>query len=78
MGAAYGAGTLTVPTERERQGDFSELLKLGPQYQIYDPATRVAVGNGRYRSDPFPGNIIPANRMNAVQRTSSVTTPCQM
>jgi hypothetical protein len=66
MGAAYGAGTLTVPTERERMGDFSELLKLGPQYQIYDPATRVAVGNGRYESQPFPGNIIPPNRINPI------------
>jgi hypothetical protein len=66
MGAAYGAGTLTVPTERERLGDFSELLKLGPQYQIYDPATRVAVGNGRYQSQPFPGNIIPPNRINPI------------
>lgn len=66
MGAAYGAGTLTVPTEKERQGDFSDLLNLGAQYTIYDPATRVAIGNGRYQSQPFPGNIIPSNRLNPV------------
>jgi hypothetical protein len=66
MGAAYGAGTLTVPTEKERRGDFSDLLKLGPQYQIYDPATRVAVGNGRYQVQPFADNIIPAHRINPI------------
>ncbi len=68
MGAAYGSGTLTVPTARQREGDFSELLALGSRYQIYDPATRVAVGNGRYQSQPLPGNIIPADRINPVAR----------
>ena len=33
-------GTPTVPTEKMRNGDFSELLALGPQYQIYNPFTR--------------------------------------
>jgi hypothetical protein len=35
-------GTVTpqsVPTAAERRGDFSALLALGSQYQIYDPAT---------------------------------------
>ena len=32
--------TGTVPTAAERNGDFSALLKLGAQYQIYDPFTR--------------------------------------
>ena len=31
--------TLSVPTAKMRTGDFSELLALGSQYQIYDPAT---------------------------------------
>ncbi len=53
-------GTPTVPTERMRNGDFSELLALGPQYQIYNPFTRRATADGRIVSDPFPGNIIPA------------------
>ena len=43
-----------------RNGDFSELLALGPQYQIYNPFTRRAVAGGRFQVDPFPGNIIPA------------------
>jgi hypothetical protein len=53
-------GTPTVPTERMRNGDFSELLALGPQYQIYNPFTRRTTADGRTMVDPFPGNIIPA------------------
>jgi carboxypeptidase family protein/TonB-dependent receptor-like protein len=60
--------TLTVPTERERQGDFSELLRLGPQYQIYDPATRAPAPNGRFTVQPFPGNIIPPERISPIAR----------
>ncbi len=59
-------GTPTVPTERMRTGDFSELLALGPQYQIYNPFTRRAIGGGRYQQDPFPGNIIPRHLMDPV------------
>ncbi|MGH9630538.1 MAG: TonB-dependent receptor [Bryobacteraceae bacterium] len=63
----YPRGTqLTVPTEKQRQGDFSELLRLGSSYQIYDPMTRRAAPNGRFQSDPFPGNIIPATRISPV------------
>lgn len=56
---------LTVPTERMRAGDFSALLALGPQYQIYDPATTRPhpTTPGRFIRDPFPGNIIPAHRI---------------
>jgi hypothetical protein len=50
--------TSVVPTLRMRQGDFSELLSatnpfFGRQILIRDPAT----------GQPFPGNIIPANRL---------------
>ncbi len=61
-------GTPTVPTEAMRNGDFSALLALGPQYQIYNPFTRRALPNGRYQEDPFPGNIIPKNLMNPVAK----------
>jgi hypothetical protein len=54
----------TVPTLAERTGDFSALLKVGANYQIYDPATIAAAGNGRFSRQPFPGNIIPSNRLN--------------
>ena len=59
-------GTPTVPSEKMRNGDFSELLALGPQYQIYNPFTRRAIGGGRFQQDPFPGNIIPQNLLNPV------------
>jgi hypothetical protein len=68
QGAGYGAGTLTVPTVTQKQGDFSALLKLGTNYQIYDPATRAAAANGRYTIQPLPGNIIPADRINPIAK----------
>jgi hypothetical protein len=63
-------GTPTVPSEKMRNGDFSELLALGPQYQIYNPFTRRATGTGRIQSDPFPGNIIPQSMINPVARAA--------
>lgn len=61
-------GTPTVPTEKMKQGDFSELLALGSAYQIYNPFTRRAVAGGRFQQDPFPGNIIPSNLINPIAR----------
>jgi hypothetical protein len=63
-------GTPTVPTEKMRTGDFSELLALGSQYQIYNPFTRRAIGGGRFQQDPFPGNIIPPHLINPVARAA--------
>ena len=54
----------TVPTLKERGGDFSELLALGATYQVYDPATIVAAAGGRFSRQPFPGNVIPRCRLN--------------
>jgi hypothetical protein len=68
MGAAYGSGTLTVPTEAQRGGDFSALLKLGSQYQIYDPFTRQPAPNGRTTVQPLAGNIIPASRISPIAK----------
>ena len=47
--------------DRMRRGDFSELLALGPQYQIYNPLTTrpSPTTAGRFVRDPIPGNIIP-------------------
>jgi hypothetical protein len=45
-----------VPTAAERNGDFSNVLNsTGQALTIYDPKT----------GQPFPGNIIPANRINS-------------
>jgi hypothetical protein len=60
---APGTFTGTVPTAAQRQGDFSALLGLGANYQIYDPATIAAAPNGRFSRQPFPGNIVPASRL---------------
>jgi hypothetical protein len=62
--------TVTVPTEKMKNGDFSDLLALGSQYQLYDPATTRPhpTQAGRFIRDPFPGNIIPSNRINQVAR----------
>jgi hypothetical protein len=59
--------TSTVPTEAERSGDFSALLKAGANYQIYDPLTGVQEGS-RVRRQPFVNNIIPSNRLSAIAK----------
>jgi len=56
----------TVPTAAQRMGDFSALLPLtnaSNNYRIYDPRSTRAIAGGRFERDPFPGNIIPANRL---------------
>lgn len=62
------AGTtsiLSMPTEAFRNGNFS----AWPQ-QIYDPATTRPdpTNPARFIRDPFPGNIIPANRIDPTAR----------
>jgi Carboxypeptidase regulatory-like domain/TonB dependent receptor len=58
--------TGTVPTAAQRRGDFSDLLRLGSNYQIYDPATIRLEPNGRFSRQPFTGNIIPQERLDRV------------
>jgi hypothetical protein len=57
-----------VPTEAQRNGDFSALLRLGAQYQIYDPYTTTPSGS-RLTRQPLAGNLIPASRINASARS---------
>ncbi len=55
--------TLSIPSLKERSGDFSDWKDAnGNLIPIYDPATTRIV-NGEVVRDPFPGNIIPANRI---------------
>jgi hypothetical protein len=68
----------TVPTERTRLGDFSNYRdRNGNLIPIYDPLTTrrnpsfdptkpVSATNPQFLRDPFPGNIIPAERLNQV------------
>ena len=71
-GSTTAAGlptVITVPTARQRAGDFSQTFtNTGALVTIYDPlTTRPDPTNpGRYLRDPFPGNIIPANRINPI------------
>ncbi len=58
----------SVPTDAMRTGDLSALLALGSNYQIYDPYTTTADANGRYMRQPFPNNVIPANRIDPVAK----------
>ncbi|HYZ87244.1 MAG TPA: carboxypeptidase-like regulatory domain-containing protein [Bryobacteraceae bacterium] len=55
-----------LPSAAMRTGDFSELLSRGTV--IYDPATRVVNADGTVTAQAFAGNIIPANRINAISR----------
>lgn len=56
---------LTVPTDAERKGDFSSLLALGSNYQIYNPYSAVADSKGVITRKPFycdvGGNPISPN-----------------
>lgn len=54
----------SVPTEAQRQGDFSALLALGSQYQIYDPFS--IKDHADLSRSPFPGNKIPASLISPV------------
>jgi len=65
----------TLPTEAQRRGDFSQTVTAdGRPVIIYDPLTTRLV-NGRYVRDPFPGNIIPANRMDPVAQAILTHVP---
>ncbi len=55
----------SVPSAAMRDGNFSE-LPLGT-LGVFDPRTRANV-NGQIVAQPFPGNIIPANRLSAISR----------
>jgi hypothetical protein len=57
-------GQFTVPTEAQRNGDFSALLAQG--IRIYDPLTAVRRADGRIERQPFPGNIIPRDRISPI------------
>ena len=72
-GEKYREGTpaplfATTPTEAMRRGDFSDYRDVnGNLITIYDPATGRDV-NGTWVRDPFPNNMIPADRIDPVAR----------
>src|SRR6476620_37189 len=71
----------TVPTVAMRQGDFSDYrnVSTGVVVPIFDPWTQCGINNpgtGAYNGDcgvvpnrlQFPGNVVPANRINPISR----------
>jgi outer membrane receptor protein involved in Fe transport len=77
----------TVPTARTRVGDFSDFRDAnGNLIPIYDPLTTrlnpsfnpslpVSATNPQFLRDPFQGNVIPAERINAVGRNVASIYP---
>jgi hypothetical protein len=63
-------GTRTLPTDLERMGDFSQSKNiLGGMRVIYDPwTTKFNQAANTATRDPFPGNIIPASRLDPTAR----------
>jgi hypothetical protein len=60
-----------VPTDQQKLGDFSQTkTSTGALIQIYDPLTTVAdpTKNSGYGRSPFPGNLIPANRIDPIAK----------
>jgi hypothetical protein len=55
---------VNVPTLKNRQGDFSDLLAVGSQYQIYDPLSvqQDPARPGHWVRTPFSGDVIPPSR----------------
>ena len=64
--------TYTVPTAKMRNGDFSEVLALNPNFRIYDPAT--GTSDGRNRTF-FEGAVIPANRISDISKNIQKSYP---
>ena len=55
-----GAMYVTTPTQAQREGDFSQTFDLnGALIPVKDPLT----------GKPFPGNVIPKNRIDALGKT---------
>ncbi|HEX3685268.1 MAG TPA: TonB-dependent receptor [Bryobacteraceae bacterium] len=65
------SGLLTVPTQAERNGDFSQTLNSSGQLDIiYNPFSTTQVtdsqGNTYYTRTPFAGNKIPSNLISPI------------
>jgi hypothetical protein len=58
------APTVSIPSLQERGGDFSDWVDAsGNLIPIYDPATTQVLPDGTVTKQPFPGNVIPADRI---------------
>jgi hypothetical protein len=57
--------TADVPTTQELSGNFSGPTAQGTNVTVYDPTTTVT-SNGKTTRQLFPGDIIPANRIDPI------------
>jgi trimeric autotransporter adhesin len=58
------ASAFSVPSMTTRTGDFSGLLRSGKPFYIRDPLSSLACSSTTGGAGCFPGNVIPANRLN--------------
>ena len=58
----------SVPRPAHLAGDFSDLLALGADYQLYDPLSARAAANNRIQREPFPNNVIPQSRIDSLAK----------
>jgi len=59
----------TVPTLLQRGGDFSQTrTSSGQVITIYDPQTTRPNPSGGFIRDPFPGNVIPTDRIDPIAK----------
>jgi len=77
----------TIPTVAQRTGDYSDVVDAAgnvlPIYDpettapnpAYDPSQPVSSSNLQYLRDPFPGNLIPASRMDPVAQKALAFYP---
>ncbi len=67
---------LSYPEPEMRTGDFSKLTNgAGQPITIYDPTTGHIDASGNFVRNPFPGNIIPGNRINPIARNVAALMP---
>src|SRR5665213_3347479 len=65
----------SVPTALQRAGDFSQTFSsTGALITIYDPASGQLV-NGTWTRTAFPGNVIPAGRLDSVGKALANAYP---
>ena len=67
---------ITSPTALQRAGDFSDTRTAnGSLITIFDPTTTRDNLAGGFMRDAFPGNVIPANRIDPVGRNALTYYP---
>ena len=70
--------TQTVPTDLQRQGDFSQTFNASGQLiRIYDPLTTTCNAQGVCTRQQFEGNRVPQARMNPVSLALLALMPKQ-